>query len=326
MENASLFPVVHYWAHLQGMEEHLSLVGIILVGFFIGVLSGFFGIGGRFLLAPFLNILFNVPYNVTVGSEICQMLGNSSMSLTRSRSIDNVDYKLAFYLIIAAVAGVEGGTQLLEILKGSYQITFLGQSLSLLVLAFTVFYSCLLLWMGTTIYREARTSYGGGAMSRPAAPVGSEVTTRLQAVYLKPMISLPGSGIGSISLWVVLGVGFFVGLLVGCLGVGGSFVGLPALVYVLGCPMPIAINTDIFASLFVMSYGTYSHSVKGNIDLAMAIVLLVCTVVGTQIGIPLARRFGGSRARCAFAFLAYLGVFLLIIKMAGLIMTANIPR
>jgi uncharacterized membrane protein YfcA len=325
MVHASLFPVVHYWAHFQGLEAHVSLTGVVFLGIFIGLLAGFFGIGGQLLMTPLLNIFFNIPYNVVVGTEICQMLGSSSMNVMKFKMAHNVDYKLAVLLFIGAAAGVEGGAKLLEVLKMAKQITFMGRPLDVMFLVFGVFYGGLLLWIGATIYRESKMAYSkGGAVSMAA--VQMDMTARLQTICLRPMISLPFSGIENISLWIVLGVGFSVGLLVGFFGVGGSFIGLPALVYVLGCPMGVAIATDLFESLLVMGYGTYSHSLKGNIDLALAVVLLLCTTLGTQLSLPLTRRYSGRRARQGFAFAAYLVVLLLIMKFGNLIGVIGAPR
>jgi len=318
MDSTSLFPIVQYWAHVQGMIAHVTLTGVIFLGLFIGLLAGFFGIGGQLFMTPLLNILFNIPYNVVVGSELCQMLGHSSMNALKYRLSRNVDYKLAFLLAIGGAAGVEGGARLLELLKFAKAATFLGRPLDLMFMIISFLNAALLLWIGTTIYRETMVAHRRDGVGT-IATVQMDVTARLQTICIRPMISLPVSGIENVSLWIVLGVGFSVGLLVGFLGVGGSFIGLPALVYILGCPMGVAISTDLFQSLFVTGYGAYTHSFKGNIDLTLAIVLLTCTTLGTQVSLPLARRYSGSKVRQAFAFLAYLVVLLLIIKFCSLI-------
>lgn len=313
MDPASLFPIVHYWAHFQGVEAHVSLIGLVLLGICIGLLTGFFGFGGQLLMTPLLNILFNIPYNVVVGTDLCHMWGNSSMSVMKFGRARNVDYKLTLFLLIGAIGGVESGTRLLELLKVAKPAILLGRPLDLMFMVVSFFYSGLLLWIGTTVYRESTTAYRN-AGPIPIADVQMDVTARLQTINLRPMISLPVSGIVNISLWIVMAVGFSVGLLVSFLGVGGSFIGLPALVYVIGCPMGVAISTDLLQSLFVMGYGTYSHSVRGNIDLAMAITLLICTTIGVQISLPLARRYGGPRVRQGFTLVAYVVVLLLIVK------------
>jgi uncharacterized membrane protein YfcA len=253
------------------------------------------------------------------------MLGGASMNAMKFKMAHNVDYKLAVLLFIGAAVGLEGGVQLLEMLKMAQRITFMGRPLDVMFIVVSVFYAGLLLWIGTAVYRESKMVYRKeGAVSMAA--VQMDMTARLQTISLWPMISLPLSGIEGVSLWIVLGVGFSVGLLVGFLGVGGSFICLPALVYVLGCPMGTAIGTDLLESLLVMGYGTYSHSLKGNIDLAMAVVLLVCTTAGTQLSLPLTKRYSGSKARQGFAFAAYLVVLLLIMKFGNLVGVIGVPH
>ncbi len=318
MEEILLFPIVHYWAHFQGAEEHVSLVGLAALGLFIGILTRFFGVGGRFILAPLLNILFSVPYNVVAGSEICQMLGNSSMNMTRLRRTENVDFKLAFLLSAGAVVGVEVGVQLLQLLKTGGHISFLGRQIGAMVLAFSVLYAALLVLVGTTVYRESRASSRNDNPGSPAA-LQRDLPARLQTFRFPPFISLPGSGIGSVSLWVVLGAGFFIGLLVGFMGVGGTFIGLPALVYVLGCPIAVAYSTDLLEGLLVTGYGVFSHSVKGNVDLCLAMTLFVSVTVGTHIALPFAAKSGGPMVRKAFALAAYLVAFLLLVKLVGVV-------
>jgi uncharacterized membrane protein YfcA len=132
------------------------------------------------------------------------------------------------------------------------------------------------------------------------------------------MISLPVSGIESISLWIIILVGLITGLLVGLLGVGGAFIRLPAFIYLIGCPMVVAIGTDFFENLLSMGYGTFSHSMKGNVDLLLVLVLLVTVVLGSQIGIGLARRIHQIKIRVGFAYIAFAAVLLIVVKLLWL--------
>jgi uncharacterized membrane protein YfcA len=318
MKHISLFPIVHYWAHFQGVEEHISITGLAGLGVFIGILTGFFGVGGRFILAPLLNIFFGVPYNVVAGSEVCQMLGNSSMSMSRLGRTGNIDGKLALLLSAGAVIGVEAGVQLLQLLKTAGHISLFGRQVGAMVLAFSVLYAALLVLIGTTVYRES-VALSRNEAAGPSAVLQRDLPARLQTFSFPPFISLPGSGIGRVSLWVVLGVGFFIGLLVGFMGVGGTFVGLPALVYVLGCPIAVAYSTDLLEGLIVTTYGVFSHSMKGNVDLGLAVTLFVCLTVGARVALPFAARSGVTKVRKAFAVAAYLVAFFLLIKLVGIV-------
>jgi uncharacterized membrane protein YfcA len=231
------------------------------------------------------------------------------------KGLHNVDYKLGGLMLIGTVAGVEGGARIMEWLKQAGHFWILSRSVQYLDLVLSIFYVALLLWIGMVVYREARGASGGEGEAGffPAEPTA--LTAKLQHLRLPPMISLPVSGIESISLWVIILVGLITGLLVGLLGVGGAFIRLPAFIYLIGCPMVVAIGTDFFENLFSMGYGTFTHSLKGNVDLLLVLVLLVSVVLGSQIGIGLARRFPRIRIRVGFAYIAFAAVLLIFVKL-----------
>jgi hypothetical protein len=129
------------------------------------------------------------------------------------------------------------------------------------------------------------------------------------------MVSLPASGIESISLWVILSVGFLTGLLSGMLGVGGGFIRMPALVYILGCPTVVAVGTDLFEIVFSSGYGVLTHSLRGNVHLVLVLALLIGTTVGAQVGASYTRKAGGPWVRFGFGCLAFVGVAMVAIKL-----------
>ena len=117
------------------------------------------------------------------------------------------------------------------------------------------------------------------------------LTRHIQRIRVPPMISLPDSGIGSISVWLVLGVGLITGLLAGALGVGGGFIRMPMLVYMLGIPTHVAIGTDLFEIMISAGFGTITHAIKGNVDIMMALVMQTGAALGAQIGAVSTRFF-----------------------------------
>ena len=123
----------------------------------------------------------------------------------------------------------------------------------------------------------------------------------MAAGHPTPIISLPLSGVEAVSLWVILGVGAATGLLTGLLGVSGSFIRLPALIYILGIPTVVAINTHLFDYLILALYGALSHSVKGNVDLLLMAILLATTIPGSQCGVLLRKKLFGPRLQFLFA-------------------------
>ena len=173
----------------------------------------------------------------------------------------------------------------------------------------------LLLWIGTVVLRESRkalaTVRAGGADTIEK----NWLVERLSVLRLPPMISLPRSGIASISLWVILGVGLTTGVLAGLLGVGGGFIRMPALIYIIGCPTAVAVGTDLFEIMFSSAYGAFTHGMKGNVNLVIVLGLLIGSTVGSQIGASLTRRLGGPRLRNVFAYVAYVAVIMVAAKL-----------
>jgi uncharacterized membrane protein YfcA len=123
---------------------------------------------------------------------------------------------------------------------------------------------------------------------------------------------LPASGIESISIWAILSVGFATGFLAGMLGVGGGFIRMPALIYVLGVPTHVAVGTDLFEIVFSAGYGTLTHGLKGNVDIMMALIMQTGAAIGAQMGALGTRYVSGPRLRIAFAFLPLFGALLLL--------------
>ena len=290
---------------------------LALFGLVIGALGGFFGVGGGFLMVPMLNVVFGVPYNIAVGSDLGQMCGMSSAATVRHMRFGNIDFKLGALMIVGTATGVELGAQMLELLKRVGNVSFLGREIDTMSLVMSLLYSLLLVLLGQAMVRESvRTMRraAGQVQLTAEAPVSS-AALRLRTIKLWPMVSLPASGIESISLWVILAVGFFTGLLSGMLGVGGGFIRMPALVYILGCPTVVAVGTDLFEIMFSSAYGVMTHAFKGNVHLPLVLALLIGTTVGAQLGASYTRRAGGPWVRFGFGCLAFVGVLMVTIKL-----------
>jgi uncharacterized membrane protein YfcA len=129
------------------------------------------------------------------------------------------------------------------------------------------------------------------------------------------MVSFPASGIESISLWSVVGVGFVTGIFAGMLGVGGGFIRMPMLVYLLGIPTHVAVGTDLFEIIFSAGFGTLTHALKGNVDIIMALMMQTGAAIGAQIGAVSTQYFTGPRIRLFFSVLPLLGATVVLIRL-----------
>jgi uncharacterized membrane protein YfcA len=279
------------------------------IGFLVGILGGFFGVGGGFLAAPFM-LWSGVPTNFVVGTDLAHMTGKSIVALRHHRALGHVDSKLGFIMVIGTVFGVEAGAQVIEFLKtvGSVD-TVIGISyvvILLIVSAFTAFESIRALRMIRTDSLDVKEALGFQGVSR-----------RVRSLRIPPYVSLPASGIESISVWNLIGVGFLTGLLAGMLGVGGGFIRMPMLVYGLGIPTHVSVGTDLFEIIISAGYGTITHALKGNVDILMALVMQTGAAIGAQIGATSTRFFAGPRIRLLFSILPLIGAALVIASLVN---------
>ena len=289
----------------------LNLIGLVGLGLIVGALSGLFGVGGGFLLTPMLNVIFNIPYNIAVGSSLCQMIGTATAASLKHSSYGHIDYRLAGLILMGSVGGAELGARLLMMLKNLGTITVHQHVISQMYLWVNVTYVILLSLIGVSMFLESRRA-------RKRAPRGGVVETRLsqkiQQIRIGPHISLPTSKINSISVWSIILLGFAAGMLSGLLGVGGSFFMNPFLIYLIGVPTNVAIGTGIFQIIFTSAYGALSHFLKGNVNFVLVICILSGSLIGSQLGAALNKRLRGAYIRYYFSWVIFLAIGIILIK------------
>jgi uncharacterized membrane protein YfcA len=284
----------------------LLLVGI---GFVVGVLGGFFGVGGGFLAGPLL-LWTGVPANMVVGTDLAHMTGKSIVAAKRHRTLGHVDVKLGALMVVGTVVGVEIGAQFIEALEASGNVNeVVGTTYVLILLLISGFTA----WESIRALRMIRTQ----SLDVKDVLTFRGISQHVHSIKLRPMLSFSQSGIESVSLWVVLGVGLISGLLAGFLGVGGGFVRMPLLVYIVGVPTHVAVGTDLFEIVFSAGFGTITHALKGNVDILMALVMHTGAAIGAQIGAISTRYFAGPRIRLIFSSLPLLGAILVIVQLLG---------
>jgi uncharacterized membrane protein YfcA len=281
------------------------------VGFVVGVLGGFFGVGGGFLAGP-LMFLAGVPMNFVIGTDLAHMTGKSIVAARRHRVLGHVDIKLGLLMVLGTVPGIELGARIIEGLEAAGTIDHVVGITYIVILLIIGGFTA---WESLRALQLVRTDQ----MKADEALAFQNVTRRVHRLRLPPHVSLPNSGIESISLWVVLGVSFLTGLLAGVLGVGGGFIRMPMMVYLLGVPTHVAVGTDLFEVVISAGFGTITHALKGNVDILMALVMNTGAAIGAQIGAVSTRFFAGPRIRLLFSALPFIGAGLTILKLVGLI-------
>ena len=274
------------------------------IGFVVGVLGGFFGVGGGFIAGPMM-FLSGVPMNFVVGTDLAHMTGKSIVAARRHRILGHVDVKLGILMIIGTVIGVEIGAQIVELVEK------MGKADQIIGWAYVAILVTIGSFIAIESIRAIRMTHTQKIGAKEAVGF-TGLTKRIKLIRLKPMISLPVSGIDSISLWVIIVSGLISGTLAGFLGVGGGFIRMPLMVYVLGVPTHVAIGTDLFEIIFSAGFGTITHAIKGNVDIMIALVMQTGAAIGAQIGAVATHHFAGPRIRLLFSGMPFIGAFLVI--------------
>jgi uncharacterized membrane protein YfcA len=276
------------------------------IGFVVGVLGGLFGVGGGFIAGP-LMFWAGVPINYVVGTDLAHMTGKSIVAARRHRALGNVDLRLGFFMVIGTIPGIEIGAQIIERLKDTGNIDQVVAAVYFLLLvgigAFTAWESLRALRMQRTSQLSAREVLGMKSL-----------LFRSRLMRIPPLVRLPTSGIEEVSIWVVLLVGVLTGILAGMLGVGGGFLRMPLLVYVLGVPTHVAVGTDLFEIVISAGFGTLTHGLKGNVDILIALVMQTGAAVGAQLGASATRYISGPLIRLLFSILPFVAAVLVVIK------------
>ena len=287
---------------------HVSPIYLAGVGFVVGILGGFFGVGGSFLAGPAL-FAAGVPMNIVVGTDLAHIVGKSIVAVKKHRALGNVDFKLGLIMVVGTIAGVEAGAQLVQQLKRIEKADLvIACAFSVVLVAMSVFIG----WESWKTLQMRRRRLSPQTGTRQDASVIAHVAKAVHAFRVPPMIRLPTSEIREVSLWPILAVAVVGGLFSGFLGGGAGYFRMPALVYLLGVPTHVAVGTDLFEVVISASYGTFTHALKGNVDILIALVMHTGAAVGAQIGATLTQKFHGAGIRLAFAPLPLLGAILMI--------------
>ncbi|MEO6360712.1 MAG: sulfite exporter TauE/SafE family protein [Sphingomicrobium sp.] len=280
------------------MDIYLPIAGqsvnalvIVVLGFVVGILSGMFGVGGGFLTTPLL-IFYGIPPTVAVASASTQITGASVSGVMVHMRRGGVDLKMGGVMIVGGLAGSLVGAALFRLLQNSGQID----------LAIGTLYVLLLGWIGALMLKDALT----------ALKIVTSDGTAARPRHHRWVASLPlrwrfyQSGL-FISPLAPLTLGFVAGMLTVLLGVGGGFILVPAMIYLLGMTARVVIGTSLVMVLAVSATTTMVHAMTTrSVDVVLAALLLVGGVIGAQYGALLATRIKPDLLRLALAIIILL--------------------
>jgi uncharacterized membrane protein YfcA len=279
--------------------------GLVLIGFSVGVIGGFFGMGGAWMVTPGLNIL-GFPMAFAIGTDMAHIAGKSMVSTMRHAKFGNVDYKLGVIMVLGTFVGIECGAQLVMYLER------LGRVESVVRWVYVAFLA-LIAWMVFYDYSKAVRKKKEGVAEGKTESEGITWYKSLHRINIPPMVHFKTAGF-TCSVWLPIGVSFLTGILAGFLGIGGGLFRMPALVYLIGCPTHIAVGTDLFEVMISGLYGAFTYSLKGRIELVAVFVMLTGAAIGAQIGTVATKYAKGYGIRVAFGICVFACMISIILK------------
>ncbi|HAM48681.1 MAG TPA: permease [Alphaproteobacteria bacterium] len=291
--------------YLPVAELSVNIFLLLGMGAAVGFLSGMFGVGGGFLMTPLL-IFAGVPPAVAVGTEANQIVA-ASFSGVLAHWKRAVDFKMGLVLLAGGAMGSTIGVTVFSFLRGLGQIDL---AISLAYVLFLGTVGALMLVESVNAMRQsAQADVGRRKLHRHLWMHGLPFKMRFRRSRLY------------ISAIPVLAIGMVVGFLAAIMGVGGGFIMVPAMIYLLGMPTNVVIGTSLFQITFVTALTTVLHSVTNQtVDVVLALILLASAVIGAQFGARMSGRLRGEQLRGLLALL----VLLVCTRLAyGLVVTPD---
>ncbi len=274
--------------YLPIAEVSVNALVLLGLGGMVGVLSGMFGVGGGFLMTPLL-FFIGIPPAVAVATEANQIVASSFSGVLAHFRRKTVDLKMGGVLLIGGLIGAALGVVLFNYLKSMGQVDLLVR------LCYVVFLGV----VGGLMFFESLN-----ALRRSRKPAGGPVKPRRQRGWIHALpfkTRFRTSGL-YISVIPPILVGLAVGVLAAIMGVGGGFIMVPAMIYLLGMPTKVVIGTSLFQIIFVTAFTTLLHATTNfTVDIVLAVLLLIGGVIGAQIGTQIGTRLRAEQLRILLA-------------------------
>ena len=272
----------------------ISVNAFILLGLggLVGVLSGMFGVGGGFLMTPLL-FFIGIPPAVAVATEANQIVASSFSGVLAHLKLKNVDFKMGGVLLIGGLIGAGLGVFIFNYLKSMGQVDLLVK------LCYVVFLGI----VGGLMFIE---SLGALRNANKSNVLIKKRPKRTWIHFLPFKIRFRVSGLYISAIPLVL-VGILVGILAAIMGVGGGFIMVPAMIYLLGMPTRVVVGTSLFQIIFVTAFTTMLHATTNfTVDIVLAVLLLVGGVIGAQFGTMIGSKLKAEQLRILLAAMVLL--------------------
>ena len=296
----------HLYLPIAGNSVNVLL--IFAMGGIVGILSGIFGVGGGFLMTPLL-IMAGIPPTVAAASDSNQIVGASTSGTLAHYRLGNVDFKMGIVLLIGGVIGGTMGVQIIKILRHLGNADFLIKVTYVLMLGFVGFY----------MFVESLQALKKDKVGVVAAKKESKYARLVN--QLPWQVNFDKSGI-RLSILMPLVLGTFVGVLAAIMGVGGGFIMVPVMVYLLRMPMHVVVGTSLFQILFTCIDVTIMQAYTNHtVDFILALILLLGSTLGAQFGAKISKRLKGDQLKI---FLASLVLLVMVKMLFDLLITPHV--
>ena len=293
--------------YLPIAELSVNLFLLLGLGGVVGFLSGVFGVGGGFLMTPLL-IFIGIPPAVAVGTQSSQILASSLSGVMAQMRRGNVDFRMGVVLAVGGLVGSVLGVWLFGLLR---RLGYIDLSISLAYVLFLGTIGILMLIESAVAWFKVRRRGGPGFTKRHRH-------LWLHGLPLK--IRFHRSRL-YISALMPLGLGVVAGILVAIMGVGGGFVMVPAMIYLIGMPTQVVVGTSLFQITFVTAVTTFLHALNNQtVDVILALALIVGGVIGAQLGSNAGTRLRGEQLRILLA-----GIVLMVCLKLGYDLVSTPP-
>lgn len=284
--------------HLPIAGTSVSAFILMGLGLGVGFLSGLFGVGGGFLLTPLL-IMIGIPPTIAAASDSNQIVAASTSGTLAHWRRGNVDFKMGLYLLIGGVAGGTLGVQIIKVLRATGNAGFVIE----------ITYIVMLGIIGIYMFHESLQNIRGpkGVLrmrQREKDRIEKEkkprwITRFYQSLPLQTYFEKSGV---TLSIFTPLFLGMMVGILAAIMGVGGGFIMVPVMVYMLRMPMHVVVGTSLFQILFTCINVTFMQSVYNHtVDIVLALILLIGSTIGAQIGAKVSDRLNADQLKIILA-------------------------
>ena len=257
-------------AEVMFLDLTLSkFIALIVVGLIGGLLSGFIGSGGAFVLTPAMMSL-GVPGAIAVASNMCHKFPKAMVGTYKRFKYGQVDIKLGLVMSVSAIAGVQIGIKIQKAIMNAW-----GNAGSNLYVS--VVFVAVLVIVGGFVLRDAfKLSKQDGEDSK------STLAEKLQKINLPPMIHFKTAGV-TMSAWITLPIGLATGMLAATIAVGG-FIGVPGMIYVVGATAIVASATELLIAFVMGAWGSVQWAISGLIDIRLTLLILSASLIGVQLG------------------------------------------